>query len=91
MKTLTIAEAARTFADLMDELERDQEEIAVVRGDQPIARLVPEPPRANALAVLGDLYATLDDQTGKALQKAVTKVRKSKNQKLNGLRNPWDS
>lgn len=91
MKTLTIAEAARSFTEVLNELERDQEEVALVRGDQQIARLVPEPPRANALAVFGDLYATLDYDTGKALQKALTKVRRAKNQKLAALRNPWVS
>jgi hypothetical protein len=91
VKTLTIAEAARSFSDVLDELERDQEEIALVRGDQAIARIIPEPARANALVVLGDLYATLDADTGKALQNAVKKGRARKNQKLGALRNPWAS
>ena len=91
MKTLTVAEAAQSFPTVLEELERDQEEITLVRDNQTIARIVPEPSRANALVVLGDLYGILDHATGKALSKAVGEARKGKRHKLRALRNPWVS
>jgi antitoxin (DNA-binding transcriptional repressor) of toxin-antitoxin stability system len=91
VKTMTVTEAAESFATVLDELERNQEEVTVMRGKHPVARIVPEPSRANALAVFGDLYGILDQKTGAALAKAVRDVRHRKNQKLNALRNPWAS
>ena len=75
----------------MDYLERDQEEIVLVRNQKPIARLVPESLQQNALEVLGDLYLTLDDKTADALLEAISRARKGKSKTLNALRNPWDS
>jgi antitoxin (DNA-binding transcriptional repressor) of toxin-antitoxin stability system len=91
MKMLTVTEAARNFSRVLDEVERDQEEIVLVRNRRHIVRLVPEPPAQDALAVLGDLYRTLDDQTADALLAAVNRTRKGKAATLAGLRNPWAS
>ena len=91
MKTLTVTEVARNFSAVMDEVERDQEEIILVRNQKTIARLVPESPAQNALEVLGDLYRTLDDKTADALVQAIGVVRKVKGNTLNALRNPWGS
>ena len=75
----------------MDDLERDQEEVVLMRNQKPIARLVPESPQRNALEVLGDLYRTLDDKTADALFEAINRAKKGKNKTLKALRNPWDS
>jgi antitoxin (DNA-binding transcriptional repressor) of toxin-antitoxin stability system len=91
MKTLTVTEVARNFSAVMDEVERDQEEIILVRNHKTIARLVPESAAQNALEVLGDLYRTLDDKTADALVQAVGVARKVKGNTLNALRNPWGS
>ena len=91
MKTLNVTEVARNFSRVMDDVERDQEEIVLVRNHRQIARLVPEPPEQNALAVLGDLYRTLDDGTANALAKAIGRTRKGKTGTLRELRNPWAS
>ncbi len=91
MKTITVTEAARNFSRMLDEVERDQEEIVLVRNHRQIARLVPEPAGQNALEVLGDLYRTLDDETADALSKAVKETRKGRMRTINGLRNPWAS
>src|SRR5882672_2734615 len=88
MKILTVTEAARNFSRVLDEVEREQEEIVLVRNHRQIARLVPEPTAQNALEVLGDLYCTLDEQTADALSKAVKRTRKGKARTLRGLRNP---
>ena len=89
VKTLTVTEAARNFSRLLDEVEREQEEIVLVRNHRQIVRLMPEPPAQNALEVLGDLYRTLDDETAETLAKAVNRTRKGKAATLDALRNPW--
>lgn len=89
MKTLTVTEVARNFSAVLDDVERDQKEVLLVRNHRRIARLVPEPPAQNALEVLGDLYRTLDDATADALSAAVQRSRKGARQTLLGLRDPW--
>lgn len=91
MKTLTVTEVARNFSAVLDGVEREQEEIVLVRNRRPIARLVPEPPARNALEVLGDLYRTLDDGTADALAAAIQGANKGKRGTLGELRDPWDS
>src|SRR3972149_293148 len=63
MKTRSVTDVARNFSAVLDALERDQEEVVLVRNQRQIARLVPEAPRQDALSVFGDLYRTLDDGT----------------------------
>ena len=56
MKTLSVTEVARNFSAVVDSLERDQEEIVLVRNRRQEARLVPEVPRQDALeAELADI------------------------------------
>jgi PHD/YefM family antitoxin component YafN of YafNO toxin-antitoxin module len=89
MKTLSVTEVARNFRAVLDSVERDQEEILLVRNRRQIARLVPEAPHQDALAVFGDLYRTLDDQTARALSTAVSSARRSRRGRVSELRNPW--
>jgi prevent-host-death family protein len=91
MKTLTVTEAARNFSRVLDKVEREQEEIVLVRNHRQIVRLIPEPPAQNALEVLGDLYRTLDDATADALAHAVNRTRKGQAASLTALRDPWAS
>jgi prevent-host-death family protein len=91
MKVLTVTEAARNFSRVLDEVEREQEEIVLVRNHRQIVRLIPEPPAQNALEVLGDLYRTLDDATADALAKAINRTRRRRAATLAALRNPWAS
>jgi hypothetical protein len=93
MKMLTISEAARTFAEILDRMERDQEEVIVVRDsdNHNVARIIPEPASGTALDVLSDLYGTLDDSTAEALSNAMEKVRNSPGQTLAAFKNPWAS
>jgi prevent-host-death family protein len=90
MKKLTVTEVARNFSAVMDRVEADQEEIVLVRNNQPIARLIPEPPTQTAQEVLGDLYRTLDDDTADALVKAINGGKKARRGTLRELRDPWD-
>lgn len=89
MKRLSATDVARNFSAVLDALEQDQEEIVVVRNQRQVARLVPEPPRQDALAVLGDLYRTLDDETADALSAAIASQRKSRRGRVAELRDPW--
>jgi antitoxin (DNA-binding transcriptional repressor) of toxin-antitoxin stability system len=90
MKTMSATEVARNFRAVLDSLEREQEEIVLVRNGRQVARLVPEGPRMDALQVFGDLYRTLDDQTAEALSAAIASGRRSRRGRVSGLRNPWD-
>jgi antitoxin (DNA-binding transcriptional repressor) of toxin-antitoxin stability system len=89
MKTLSVTEVARNFSALLDVVERDQEEIVLIRNRRPIARLVPEAARLDAMEVFGDLYRTLDDRTAQALAAAVASNRKSRRGRVSELRDPW--
>lgn len=89
MKTLSVTDVARNFSAVLDEVEREQEEIVLVRNKQHVARLVPEAPRQDALSVLGDLYRTLDDETADALSAAITSQRKGRRGRVAELRDPW--
>lgn len=89
MKTLSVTDVARNFSAVLDAVERDQEEIVLVRNQRHVARLVPEAPRQDALSVFGDLYRTLDDQTAEALSAAIASNRKSRHGRVAELRDPW--
>jgi prevent-host-death family protein len=89
MKRLSATDVARNFSAVLDAVERDQEEIVVVRNQRQVARLVPEAPRQDALAVFGDLYRTLDDETADALSAAIGAQRKSRRGRVAELRDPW--
>lgn len=89
MKTRSVTDVARNFSAVLDALERDQEEIVLVRNQQPVARLVPEAPRQDALSVFGDLYRTLDDETADALSAAIASQRKRRRGRIAELRDPW--
>jgi prevent-host-death family protein len=89
MKTLSATDVARNFSAVLDRIERDQEEVILVRNRRPVARLVPEPPAADALSVLGDLYRTLDDGTAERLAAAIRRGRRRMQGRVSELRNPW--
>ena len=91
MKTLSVTEVARNFSAVLDDVEREQEEVVLVRNRRQIARLIPEPPAQTALEVLGDLYRTLDDSTADALAAAIGGAKKGRRWTLEELRNPWAS
>ncbi len=89
MKTFSVTDVARNFSAVLDAVERDQEEIMLVRNRRHVARLVPEAPSQDALSVFGDLYRTLDDKTADALVAAIASTRKGRRGRLTELRDPW--
>ena len=91
MKTLSVTEVARNFSAVLDGVEREQEEVVLVRNRRQIARLIPEPPAQTALEVLGDLYRTLDEGTADALAAAIDGAKKGRRGTLDELCDPWAS
>jgi antitoxin (DNA-binding transcriptional repressor) of toxin-antitoxin stability system len=89
VKTLSVTHVARNFSAVLDAVERDQEEIVLVRNQRHVARLVPESPPQDALSVFGDLYRTLDDETADALSAAIASQRKRRRGRVAELRDPW--
>jgi prevent-host-death family protein len=89
MKTLSVTEAARNFSAVLDDVERNQEEIVLVRNARRIARLVPDGPTQDAMQVFGDLYRTLDEKTAERLSAAIASHRKGRRGRVSELRNPW--
>ena len=75
MKQMTIAEMARKFHQVIQEVEIHGEEFVVARKAQPLARIVPEPPRQTALKVMGDLFGILDEATGAAWFQAIETLK----------------
>jgi antitoxin (DNA-binding transcriptional repressor) of toxin-antitoxin stability system len=63
---MTATEVGRNFIRVLDSLERSAEEIVILRGSHPVARMVPGAPRMTALEALDDLHRTLDDADGEA-------------------------
>lgn len=84
MRRLSVTDVARNFRTVLDAVERDQEEIVLVRSWRQVARLVPEDPRQDALKVFGDLYRTIDDDTAEALSAAIAGQRKP-SRRVSGL------
>lgn len=63
---MTATEVSRNFSRVLDTLEHGDEEIVILRGKHPVARMLPGAPRMTALEALGDLHRTLDDADGEA-------------------------
>jgi antitoxin (DNA-binding transcriptional repressor) of toxin-antitoxin stability system len=86
MKTLTATEVSRNFSRILDELEHGGEEIVIVRGRHPVAKMVPGALRLTALEALGDLYRTLDDAEGRAWLEDMVGADRPLRQEV---RDPW--
>ncbi len=88
MKKLSVTNVTRSFSAIIDAVERDQEEIVLVRNNRQVARLVPDAPRQDAISVFGDVYRTLDDGTADALATAIETRRKNRRGRVSELRDP---
>jgi antitoxin (DNA-binding transcriptional repressor) of toxin-antitoxin stability system len=86
MRILTATEISRNFSRVLDELARGGEEVVVMRGKHPVAKMVPGALRLTALEVLADLYRTLDDAEGRAWLKDVAEADR---QVKKEMRDPW--
>ena len=82
---------AQNFTSVVDKLEKDGEEIVVVRNRRAVVRLIPESRGQNAMEMFGDLSGILSGAAGQALSDAVKKSRTRGKHTLRELRNPWAS
>jgi len=89
MKQMTVEQVMGDFGAVLNRVERDHEEILVVRENHHVARIVPEPASQTALEVLGDLYQALDDRAADAWSKAIASLRTRGT--LGELRQSWGS
>jgi antitoxin (DNA-binding transcriptional repressor) of toxin-antitoxin stability system len=89
MRQMTVDQVAGDFGAVLNRVERDHEEILVVRDNQHVARIVPEPAGQTALEVLGDLYQALDTPAAEAWAKAIAGLRTRGT--LGELRQSWGS
>lgn len=86
MKILNATQISRNFSRVLDELEHGGEEIVVLRGKHPVAKMVPGAHRLTALEALADLYHTLDDAEGRAWLKDVANADRPFKKEM---RDPW--
>lgn len=86
MKTMTATDIVRNFRHVLDVMERNAEEITIVRNNKPVARIIPGVPCMSAIEVLGDLYRTIEPDEGKRWLDDAGKI----NRHISGkVRDPW--
>ena len=65
MITVTATDFARNLSNMLNRLEYENEEIAIMRNKHTIAKIVPGKPQMTALDVFADIYGILTDEEGK--------------------------
>ncbi len=88
MRTVTATELGRNLRAVLDAVEFRGEEIAVVRNQHPIARIVPGAPRMTALEAMTDLRGTLSED---AAATWLEDARRGGGGTLDEGRDPWGS
>ena len=89
MKHLTVNEVASDFNGVLSRIESSKEEVAVLRDNQQVARIVPEVAGQTALQVFGDLYQTLDPDAAEVWSQTIRGLRQQGT--LVELRHTWGS
>ena len=87
MKILNVTKDSGALDRLLDEIERDREEVVLIRNHREVARLIPEPGEEDAHSVFADLEGIIDDDTGEAILRGI----ESLDADLSELKNSWDS
>ena len=90
MKTVTADLLATEFSAILDEVEHGGGEVAILRADKVVARVIPEPPKVTALEFFSD-PERMDTETADELQGALDQARDSFAGDLMQLRSPWAS
>jgi antitoxin (DNA-binding transcriptional repressor) of toxin-antitoxin stability system len=88
MLQITATELARKFKQMMNLVEFQGEELIIIRNNHQVAKIVPGPATMTALEAMSDLYRTLPDDAGADW---VKESRPGLIDKIDKLRNPWDS
>jgi hypothetical protein len=73
---------------VLDQVEFEGEEIALIRNHHQVARILPEPMHQTALEAMSDLHRTLSEDAGKYWVEDSRKAS-AKRHRLNKLHNPW--
>jgi antitoxin (DNA-binding transcriptional repressor) of toxin-antitoxin stability system len=87
MTVLTATQLARNLDRVLDRLEHGGEEVLIVRGDQPLARLLPGTPTVTAHEFLSDLYGVLTDEEGEAWLNDMKGMDRTLDEELH---DPWE-
>ena len=87
MTRVSVSDLSHGLNALLERLERDGETIVVVRDNHPIARIVPELPRRDALEVMNNLYGIITPEAAEHWVE-VGKLRRTLDQET---RDPWAS
>jgi antitoxin (DNA-binding transcriptional repressor) of toxin-antitoxin stability system len=88
MRRVTATELARNFKQLFDLVEFHGEELAVMRNNHQVAKILPGPATMNALEAMSDLYRTLTDD---AAANWITDARDAGQMLSEDIRDPWAS
>ena len=88
-RTLTVAEAEREFAELIDRVHREGESALLTKNGVPVARIIPVPPRQLTGAELAEIWKQLphlDPEDAEAFAADIEAGRRI----LLPLRDPWE-
>ncbi len=88
MTTMNAAELARNIDGVLDQVERQGDEIVITRDDHPVARLVPGVPRMTAMQALADLAGILTADEGRQW---LEDARDFGRNAAGPMRDPWAS
>ena len=89
MWTITATELARNLSQVLDRLTAEGEEIAIVRNQRCVARLLPGPARQNAIKAMADLYRTLPDEAAATWESDVRRSGMIDDHLGSDLSDPW--
>jgi len=90
MRTITVTQMARQLRTVLNQIEFEGEEVALVRNHHEVARIVPEPMHQTALEAMSDLYRTLGEETARSWLEDSRKRTRTRS-RHNQLQNPWDT
>ena len=87
MTEIKVTEFSRNLKSILNRVERNHEEIVLIRNQEKIARIIPGSPCLNAMQAMADLYKTLPEEAAKDW----IKDSRMKGNLRKELRNPWDT
>jgi phosphate uptake regulator len=87
MTVVTAAELARDIERILDLLEKEGEEVVIVRDDHRVARLVPEVTGMTASEFLDGLYGIL---SGEEAEELLSDIREMREAFDDNWRDPWE-
>ena len=89
MKTITVAEAAKDFTEVLAAAQSDGEEVVITQDGEPVATLIPEHQGQTLEEIFADPADRLGEEAGAALAATVEQVRNHPGNRLSAQRKPW--